>query len=98
MYWYHTGLTATHPSQSPAITWPLNFKPVWFFVEYGENTISNIYALGNPIILWFGLLAVFFTFSFYLVSKNKNLKYLLIAYGIFWLPWIASPRCMLFSR
>ncbi|NMB56738.1 phospholipid carrier-dependent glycosyltransferase [Candidatus Beckwithbacteria bacterium] len=94
MYWYHTGLTATHPYQSPAISWPIDYRPVWFWVDYQNETTSNIFALGNPLIFWVGFLSAFFTLGFYIISRQKKLLYLLIAYAIFWVPWIFSPRCM----
>lgn len=94
MYWYHTGLDATHAYQSPALSWPINYRPVWFWVEYGQDTISNIYALGNPVIFWIGFLSVFVTLGYAYVSKQKNLWYLLLFYITFWVPWIYSPRIM----
>ncbi|MGI5827841.1 MAG: glycosyltransferase family 39 protein [Patescibacteria group bacterium] len=94
MYWYHTGLKATHPYQSSALSWPLLLRPVWFFVDYSKTTVENIYALGNPLIFWGGLLAVAFTIWYAIVHKEKKLFYLLIAYAIFWVPWIFSPRIM----
>lgn len=94
MYWYHTGLEATHPYQSTALTWTMDLRPVWFWVEYGKNTVKNIYALGNPIFFWGGIISVFFAIGYYRISKNKQLLQLIIAYFAFWLPWIDSPRIM----
>ncbi len=94
MYWYHTGLNATHPYQSPALSWPILYRPVWFWVEYGKNTVSNIYALGNPLIFWGGLGAVFFTLYQAITTKSRKLWYLLLAYASFWVPWTFSPRIM----
>ncbi len=94
MFWYHTRLNATHPFQSPAISWPFDWRPVWFWVDYQETTIANIYALGNPLIFWAGLLAVFFTIGFAILSLKKSYYYLIFAYFTFWLPWIRSPRIM----
>jgi dolichyl-phosphate-mannose-protein mannosyltransferase len=94
MYWYHTGLNATHPYQSPALSWPLLVRPVWLFVNYGKDTVENIYALGNPLIFWGGLLAVAFSVWFAITNKERKLWYLLLAYAVFWMPWILSPRIM----
>lgn len=58
MWFYHTGLKATHSYQSAALTWPFMMRPVWYFVKYFENGIANIYALGNPAIWWGGLIAI----------------------------------------
>lgn len=58
---YQTTLEATHTYQSRPWQWFLNLKPVWFYVEYssaGPDTVSNIYALGNPALFWIGDVAV----------------------------------------
>ncbi|MBI2009684.1 MAG: glycosyltransferase family 39 protein [Candidatus Chisholmbacteria bacterium] len=63
MYWYHTRLVATHDYSSPWWSWPLLLRPVWYYVDYAENQIANIYALGNPIIFWGGLVAVLYVLA-----------------------------------
>jgi dolichyl-phosphate-mannose--protein O-mannosyl transferase len=64
IWWYQTGLKATHDYQSPALTWPFLYRPVWFYVSYkdvfnkaGEKMlyIGNIYTMGHPLIWWAGL-------------------------------------------
>src|SRR5262249_21818129 len=62
MYWYHTGLKATHPYASDWWEWPLLRKPVWYYVDYnaGPDKISNIFGMGNPLIFWAFLPAVAF--------------------------------------
>lgn len=75
MWWYHTGLKATHPFTSSWYSWPFMFRPVWYYVDYGKETIANIYAMGNPAIWWFGLLAVGYTLVLsikYLVLSIKR--------------------------
>ncbi len=106
MFWYHTRLKATHDYASPWWSWPLLLRPVWYYVKYGalgnDNLIGNIYAFGNPIIFWGGLVAIFYS----LINLVKNLikKSLLIThyslliplvgYAAFLLPWSLSPRIM----
>ena len=63
IWWYQTGLKATHGYQSQAYTWPVLYRPVWYWVTYkdvvkdGVKTlnIGNIYAMGNPLVWWAGL-------------------------------------------
>jgi dolichyl-phosphate-mannose-protein mannosyltransferase len=93
-YWYHSRLQATHPAQSLAWSWPLMIKPVWFWVKYEKDMVANIYSMGNPLIFWNGLLAIFFTLILAIKSKQKRLFYLLLAYPACWLQWIFSPRIM----
>ncbi|MFC1711166.1 glycosyltransferase family 39 protein [Patescibacteria group bacterium] len=97
MWWYHTNLEATHSYQSAAWTWPFMWRPVWFWVNYQDNLIGNIYNLGNPLLWWTGLfilpLAVYKTFTNF--NKRKfSLGFVIFCYFSFWLPWTASPRIM----
>lgn len=107
MWWYHTGLVATHDYSSPWWSWPFNFYPVWYFVDYHSNNfISNIFASGNPLVFWAGFAAIIlsvwevlhklFTNKFNLKNLNdhKNIITVLLFYFAFWLPWAISPRIM----
>jgi Gpi18-like mannosyltransferase len=94
MWWYHTKLKATHAYQSAAYTWPLLYKPVWLYVKYGEKTIENIYALGNPVIFWSSLVVIPYLFLKTIKKRCFSLLLLLILYFSFWVPWIFSPRIM----
>lgn len=41
MWWYHTNLVATHDYTSQWWSWPLMYRPVWFYVDYcGESTVD----------------------------------------------------------
>jgi dolichyl-phosphate-mannose-protein mannosyltransferase len=94
MWWYHTNLKATHPAQSAAYLWPINYRPVWFYVDYQNKTTGNIYAMLNPAIAWGGIIAVALVSFWLLETKSKNLFLILLAYFMFWVPWIFSPRIM----
>ncbi len=77
MWWYHTGLKATHDYSSPWWSWPLNLYPVWYFVEYHKNGwMSNIFASGNFLVFWLGLGAIILSvldyLAFYFKSHTKN--------------------------
>lgn len=58
MYWYHSRLVATHPYQSPWDTWPIDQRPVYYYLSPSGD--AKIYNLGNPLIYWFGLPALAF--------------------------------------
>jgi dolichyl-phosphate-mannose-protein mannosyltransferase len=100
IYWYQTGLTATHDYQSSAWQWPLLLKPVWFHVKYTANHVANIYNLGNPAIFWGGLVALARFGTFRASSepdKFPNL-FLLLSYLLLFLPWLLSPRILFFHH
>lgn len=96
MWWYHTNLKATHDYASPWWSWPFNFFPVWYYVDYKDNKIANIFASGNPMMFWFGFMAIIM--GLYDLIKEKadryKLLFLLIGYASFILPWVISPRIM----
>lgn len=94
MWWYHTNLEATHAYQSAAWTWPFMIRSVWLYVDYQQDKIVNIYALGNPFIWWSWLGVVLFTFIKGIKKRSFNLLFVLFCYFIFWLPWLFSPRIM----
>ena len=97
MYWYHTRLKATHPSQSIPTQWALNLRPVWIYVDYKDNnTIANIYSLGNPLFMWFGLISVIFLLFEFIRKRTLGIAIVLIGYFGFFLPWVGSPRIMFY--
>ncbi len=94
MWWYHTGLKATHAYTSPWWSWPLNLYPVWYFVDYQKNTMANIFASGNPVVFWTGSAAILLTFWEAIKKKSVNLAIIILGFSVFWLPWVLSPRIM----
>lgn len=90
MWYYHTSLTATHGYQSTPLQWIFAHQPVWYFVEYGQEALKNIYAQLNPAIAIIGLTALVLS----IIKKKKKLILPIIGYLAFILPWIFSPRIM----
>ena len=93
MWYYHTHLVATHGYQSTPLQWIFDVRPVWYYVQYLTTSISNIYVIGNPIILWLGLGA--FIFQLNKLRYFPNLLFSL-TYIIFTAPWVFSPRIMFY--
>ena len=94
MYWYHTNLKAHHTYQSVPIQWVFDLRPVWLYVDYQPNSIANIYTLGNPIFMWFGVISIVFLIYEFIKKKSMSLWIVVISYFGFFLPWIESPRIM----
>lgn len=77
IWWYQTGLKATHDYQSKAYTWPFLIRPVWFYVKYEdvfkngikELYIGNIYTMGHPLIWWSGILGIGYA-GWLVIKKN----------------------------
>ena len=96
MWWYHTNLKATHAYTSLWYTWPLDYRPVYMYTsnEIG-GWVARIYNLGNPVIFWSGLIAVFYLIPV-AIFKDLRLRLILFSYFIFFIPWALSPRIMFF--
>lgn len=95
MWLYHTNLKATHDYTSPWWSWPLNLKPVWYFVDYNQNQqISNIFASGNPLLFLFGFISVIVSIVGIIRKRTRELLIPVLGYLTFILPWALSPRIM----
>jgi len=95
MWWYHTGLRATHPYTSSWWSWPLLMRPIYLYTsDEVRGMVARIYAMGNPLVFWFGLASVVLSSIYSYIEKNKNLAFVVFAYLIFFVPWAISPRIM----
>lgn len=95
MWWYHTGLRATHAYSSSWWAWPFLIRPIYLYTS-GEvgGRVARIYAMGNPFVFWFGITSVVMGFIYAFVEKNKKIGFTIFSYLIFFVPWAASPRIM----
>lgn len=93
-WWYHANLKAAHDYSSPWWSWPLNLYPVWYHVEYQGEKIANIFASGNPMVFWGGVVAIIFTVGEFFKKKSSYLLIILLGYFVFLLPWAFSPRIL----
>ena len=93
MWYYHTTLVATHGYQSTPLQWIFGARPVWYWVQYGEGVISNIYVHSNPLVLWLGLVALILQ-----LPLIRRFPYFLLytLYFILFIPWVISPRIMFY--
>jgi dolichyl-phosphate-mannose--protein O-mannosyl transferase len=109
IWWYQTNLKATHPYQSTPLQWVLDLRPVYVYADYDEpGVLRNIYMLGNPLIFWGGAAAALWSLSQWLIllqqrqptekvkREAEQWRFLLLAYLLPWVPWMASPRIMFF--
>jgi dolichyl-phosphate-mannose-protein mannosyltransferase len=95
MWWYHTRLKATHPYSSMWYTWPFLVRPIYLYTSNEiDNSVSRIYAMGNPIIFWGGTAAIVGTAYIAFRERNKKLGFVVFSYLVFFTPWAISPRIM----
>ena len=90
--WYHSHLEETHAYASAWWSWPLAFRPVWYYVAHLETWVSNIYANSNPFLsVAFVPAAAAMTIVWW---RRRNPAWLVLLIGFFgqWLPWALVPR------
>ena len=108
IWWYQNRSDLQHPYGTTALfcvpkgldgprtwcLWILDIRGVYFsFETYGPKN-GYIYALGNPLIFWAGLIAISYLIGKLISERNGKLVLILMGYFIFWVPWIFSPRLL----
>lgn len=99
MFSYHSGLTASHPYESPWWQWPLDIRPVWYYVGYDglpAGYASTISAFGNPAVWWLcslGTLVLALRLLLGRLRQEKGMFVLLVAVCANYLPWVLVTRC-----
>jgi predicted membrane-bound dolichyl-phosphate-mannose-protein mannosyltransferase len=95
MWWYHTGLKATHPYSSLWWSWPFLIRPIYLYTsEEVGGMVARIYAMGNPLVFWFGLISVSVSAAMAFTERNKKLGLVVFSYLVMFVPWAISPRIM----
>ena len=74
--------------------WILDARGVYFSYEQYGTQAGYIYALGNPLIFWTGIIAVSYLLGRFIDERTKEIGLVLLGYFIFWLPWIFTPRLL----
>ena len=58
MYAEQTEILPPHTYQSGWRSWPLMIRPIWYLYEPVDGAVRGVLMIGNPAILWGGLIAV----------------------------------------
>ncbi len=94
---FHVGLNSVHPYGSNALSWPFQARPTSFFYESikdgsegcpTDNCSSAVTALGNPLIWWFGILAVIHQAWRWVGRRDWRSGAVLVAIAAGWVPWL----------
>ena len=95
---YHAGLGGdTHAFRSEWYQWPVIAWPMWYYSGSGylpAGMVSSISCMGNPVVFWFGLLAILYVAVRCAWEKRASRAFLLVLIGFLsqYLPWVLVPR------
>lgn len=92
---YHANLKATHPYSSNWYEWPYIKRPLpYSYDRLSEEICTAVNCMGNPLIWWSGIGAVFFLFYCWFKQKDSKAAFLCIAYSAQLIPWMLVTRCI----
>ena len=95
---YHANLRAGHTYYSAWWTWPLLYRPTWYFWYSGDGFVRGIVALGNPALWWASVPASLWALARGIRSRQPRLVFAGAGFFLLYLPWGISPRTLNFSH
>ena len=94
MYARQTQVLPPHTYQSNWWTWPLMQRPIWYLYESVDGAQRGIWMIGNPAIMWGGLVAVAALFRGWVKTGSARL----LAPAMLWvaslLIWALIPKSL----
>ncbi len=94
MYRYHSTLESTHTFQSMWFTWPLAWRPVWYYYSAAGGQYASISGMAGPVLAWCGAVAVVYTIVQAIRRKTTMAQNMaLVLYLTQLLPWVMVTRC-----
>ncbi len=95
MFSYHNKLQQSHPYASMWYTWPIMYKPMWYYYQdLGGGQISTISCFGNPAVWWVGLVAFFGCLFTALKKRDGKAWFLVLAVLSQIVPWMPIARVL----
>ena len=99
MWSYHAGIKDTHPYSSKWYTWPIMYRPVWYYFDTdAQGMTRGVWAIGNGIVWWLSVPAM--AAAAWLGARERNKALGLVALlGLGqWLMWGVEPRPLVFMH
>ncbi len=95
MFNYHANLKEGHFFSSMYYTWPLSYKPVWYYSsDISPNLHAGITGVGNIVIWWIGIGAFLYLLVKLFKKKDKNSFFILTSIIFTFLPFVFISRAM----
>ena len=90
-----TTAIAGHTYMSSWPSWPFLVRPVWYlFDKVGDDRISAVVFLGNPLILWPALIAAAIALRDWIVTRRADAFLVLAFYAGPFFAWALLPRTL----
>lgn len=97
MYGDQLRVVSSHPYMSQWQQWPLMTRPIWYaFDAASDNSRRCVLLLGNPLIMWGGLLALLVCFWGFVRARSREGFLIFFLYCGLFGSWIVIPRKIAF--
>ena len=94
MYGEQTQVLPHHTYQSAWWSWPLIIRPIWYFYEPSDGAMRGILMIGNPVILWGGLVAVIACLWGWARARDPKLLFAAGLWTASYLIWAIIPKSL----
>lgn len=88
-------VVSSHPYMSQWTDWPFLHRPIWYaFDRFGpqQEWVRGVLLLGNPLIMWTGILAFFGCLWGWIARRNRIGFLITFFFTLFYGCWIVIPR------
>jgi len=87
---------APHGYRSRPWQWMLDLRPIWFFYQPVDGIQRGVLLVGNPAVMWSGLVALPVAFFLGLRRRDHGLLALVGAYAVALGTWTVIPKPVMF--
>ncbi|MEG3164926.1 phospholipid carrier-dependent glycosyltransferase [Sphingomonas sp. PB2P19] len=81
-----------HNYQSPWWSWPLMIRPVWYLYEPVDGAVRGVLMIGNPVVMWGGLVAVALCLRAAIRERSAMLYAVAGLWAGSWAMWAVIPK------
>ena len=98
MYDGQLRVVSPHPYGSDWKQWPLMQRPIWYAFDHELDPayVRGVLLLGNPLVMWFGLVGLVCCAWDFVVRRSRDAAIILLSYGVLYGSWIVIPRKLSF--
>jgi len=102
MWQLNSMVGGTHPYMSSWTDWPTIARPIWYYFDAlkwdtGEASARAVVFLGNPLVLWSGVVAIAACLYGALEHRRKDAFLISVAYCVLYFSWAIIPRKLEFA-
>jgi dolichyl-phosphate-mannose--protein O-mannosyl transferase len=91
-----TQVPEPHPYQSVWWQWAGTQRAIWYLYENVDGAQRGIMLIGNPVTMWFGLIALGWCLWAAWKEQRRDAAALVLLYGVSMALWVVAPKATQF--